>query len=67
MSRSPLDSNLLGKNTTNITMSIIESITVGTRTQDPISLIQPTEFPEQNGKAHIPGEPDPDLSSQDSS
>ena len=29
---------------------------------DPPPLTQPTEFPEQNGKGHVPGDPDPDPS-----
>ena len=34
---------------------------------EPTPLTRPTEFPEQNGKVHITGDPDPDPSSSESS
>ena len=67
MSRPNLDSTPLGTNKTNVTTSSIESIPVGTKTPEPMPLTRPTEFPEQNGKWYVPGEPDTDPSSSDSS
>ena len=67
MCRPPLDSTPLGTNKTNRTTSPIDLIPVGGGELDPMPLTQPKEFPEQNGKAHVPGEPDPDRSSPDSS
>ena len=67
MSRTTLDSAPLGTNTTNRTTSSIESIPVRTKTPEPTPLKLPEELPEQNGKAHVPGDPDPDPSSSDSS
>ena len=67
MSRPPLELTPLGMNTANGTTSTIDSIPVGTKTPEPMPLTPPTDFPilptdlpEQNGKAHIPGESDPD-------
>ena len=67
MSRPPLDSTPLGTNTTNRTIPPIESFPVGTKLPEPTPLTPPTEFSEQNGKGHVPGDPDPDPSSSDSS
>ena len=67
MSQPPLESTRLGTSMTNGTTSHIESIHVGTKTTKPTPQTQPTEFPEQNGKLHVPGELDPDPSSSDSS
>ena len=66
ISRPPLDSTPLGTNTTNRTISPIDSIPVETKTSYPTPLIRPTEFPQQNGKSHVPGELDPDPSLSDS-
>ena len=65
MSRPTLDLTPLGTNMTNGTTPQIDSITVGTKTPEPTAMTQPTEFPEQNVKAHVPGDPDPDLSLSD--
>ena len=62
-----LDSTPLDTNTANRTISTIDSIPVRTKTPEPMSLTQPMEFSEQNIKAHVPGDPDPDPSSLDSS
>ena len=67
MSPPTLDLTPLGTNMNNGTTSPIESIPVGTKMPDPMPLTIPTELPEQNGKAHFPGEPDPDPSSSYSS
>ena len=67
MGRPPLDSPLLGTNTNNGKKSPIDLIPVGTKTLDPTPLTRPTELIEQNGKAHVPGDPDPDPSSSYSS
>ena len=67
MNRSLLDLTHLGTNTANGTTSHIDSIQLGKKTPEPTPLTQPTELPEQNGKAHVPGEPDPDPSLSDSS
>ena len=74
MSRPPLDSNPLGTNTTNKKTSPIDSIPVGTKIPDPTPVTPPTDsqtlptyFPDQNGKVNVPGDPDPDPSSSDSS
>ena len=53
-------------NRTNRTTSPIDSIPVGTKTPDPTPLTQPMEFPEKDGKVHLPGDPDPDPSLSDS-
>ena len=66
MSRPHLDFTTLGMNTTNGTTSPIDSIPVGTKTPEPTPLIQPTGLLDQNGKTHVPGDPDPDPSSSDS-
>ena len=57
----------LGTNTTNVTTSPIESIPVVTKTPEPMTLTLTTELIEKNEKAHVPGEPDPDPSSSESS
>ena len=49
------------------TISPIESIPFRTKTPDPPPLTQPTKFPEENGKGHVPDEPYPDPSLSDSS
>ena len=67
MSRPPLDLTPLGTNTTNRTTSPIELIPVGTKLPEPTSLTPPTEFSEQIGKGHVPGDPYQDPSSSDSS
>ena len=67
MSQPHLNLTPLGTNTTNGKTSPIHLIPVGTKTPEPMPLTRPTELPEQNGKAHVPGEPDPDPSSSDSS
>ena len=74
MIRPPLDSTPLGKNTNNRKTSPIESIPVGTKMPEPTPLIPPMDLPtlttdltKQNGKAQIPGDPDPDPSLSDSS
>ena len=74
MSRPPLDSDPLGTNTNTGTTSPIESIPVGTKMPEPTPMTPPiylptltTDLPEQNGKTHIPGDPDPDPSSSYSS
>ena len=60
--RPHLDLTTLGMNTINGTTSPIDSIPVEKKTPDPTPLTQPTESSEQNGKAHVPGELDPDPS-----
>ena len=69
-----MESTPLGTNTTNGTTSPIGSIPVEKKTPKPMPLTPPkdlpappTDFPEQNGKAHIPGDPDTDPSLSDSS
>ena len=62
-----MDSTTLDTNTTNGKKSPIDSIPVETKTPDPMPLTRPTEPPEQNGKAHVPGDPDPDPSLSESS
>ena len=62
MSRPTLESTTLGKKTTNGTTSPIDSIPVRTKTPEPTPLTLPTEFPEQNRKAHVPGNLDPCMS-----
>ena len=66
MSQPTLDSIPLGTNTTNGTTSPIDSILVREKTPKPTPLTGPTKFLEQNGEAHIPGEPDTVQSSSDS-
>ena len=67
MRRPHLDSTPLGTNRTNRTTSHIDSNPVGKKTPEPTPLTRPIESPEQNGKAHVPGELDPDPTSSDSS
>ena len=67
MSQPTLDSTLLDTNTTNGKTSPIDSILVGTKTPEPTPLTRPTELSEQNGKAPVPGDLDPDPSSSESS
>ena len=55
MSQPRLDSTPLGINRTNGTTSPTDLIPVGTKIAEPTPLTQPTELPEQNGKAHVPG------------
>ena len=59
---SPIDDGKMVKVGTNC-----EMVKVGTKTPEPTPLTQPTEFSEQNGKAHILDDPDPDPSLSDSS
>ena len=58
MSRPTLDSTPLGTNTINLTTSPIASIPVGTKTPEPTPLTQPTEYPKQNKKVYVSGDPD---------
>ena len=74
MSRPHLDLTLFGTNNTNGTTSSIDSIPVGTKTPEPKKKTRPTDLPtqpkyllEQQGKAHVSGDPDPDSSWSDSS
>ena len=67
ISQPTLDLTPLGKNSTNRTTSPIDSIPVGTKTPDTMPLSQPTVFPEKNGKAHVPGDPNTYPSSSDAS
>ena len=67
MSRPTLDLTTLGINTTNKTTSPIDLIPVRTKTPDPTPLTRPTEFPEQNRKAHVPDDLNSDPSLSDSS
>ena len=67
MSRPSLDLTPLGTNTTNEKTSPSDLIPVNTKLPEPMPLTLPTDsptlptdFPEQNGRAHIPGDPDPD-------
>ena len=67
MSRLLLYSTPLGTNMTNGTTSPINSIPVRKKTPEPTPLTQPMDLPtlptnltEQNEKAHVPGDPDPD-------
>ena len=62
-----MESTPLGTNTTNVSTSPIDSIPAGTKTPEPTPLTRPTELPEQNGKVHVLGDPDPDPSLSDSS
>ena len=64
MSQPTLDLTPLGTNTTNRTMSLIDSIPVE-KMSEPTTLTQAKEFQEQNGKAPVPGDPDPDPSLSD--
>ena len=74
MSQPHLDLTPLGTNTTNRKMSPIDLISVETKTPEPTPQILPTDsptlpmdLPEKDGKAYVPVDPDPDLSSSDSS
>ena len=67
MSRLTLDSSPIGTNTTNGKTPPIDSISVGTKIPEPTPLTRPTEFTEQNGKAHVPDDPDPEPSLSDTS
>ena len=74
MSRPHLDLTLFGTNNTNGTTSSIDSIPVGTKAPEPKKQTRPTDLPtqpkdllEQQGKAHVSGDPDPDSSWSDSS
>ena len=69
MSRPPLYLTHFGKNTTNGTTSPIDLVSVGTKTPEPTLQTRPTDsptlptnLPEQNGKAHVPGDSDLDPS-----
>ena len=72
MSQLPLDSTPFGTNTTNLTTSPIGYIPVGTKMPEPEPQTRPMDSPtlstnssEQNKKAHVPWDPDPDPSSSD--
>ena len=67
MSQPTLESTHIGTNTTNGKKSPIELIPVGTKTPDPTPLKRSTEFPEKNGKVHVPDDPYLDPSFSDSS
>ena len=74
MSRPPLDSTPIGTDTNKGKTSPIDLIPVGTKTTEPTPLTPPTYFTtlptdltEQNGKSHVPGDPDPDPSLSDPS
>ena len=74
MSRPPLDLTPLGTNTNNGKTLPMDSIPIRTKSPEPTPLTLPTDsptlptnLPEQNGKLHVPGDPDPDPSSLDSS
>ena len=67
MIRPPLESTPLGMNTTIGTTSPIDFIPVRTKTPEPMPLTPPTDFPEQNIKAHVQVDPEPDPSLSDSS
>ena len=60
MIRPSLESTPIGTNTTNGTTSPIDSIPSKTKTPEPMPLTRPAGFPEQNGKAHVPGKLDSD-------
>ena len=67
MSQPTLDSTPIGKNTTNGTTSQIDLILIIIKLPDPTPLTLsmdspelPTNFTEENGKAHLPGDQDPD-------
>ena len=64
MSRPPLESTPLDKNTTNGKTSPSYLITVGTKSPNPMPLILPKYSPEL--PKYLPGEPDPDPSLSDS-
>ena len=66
MSWPPLDLTPLGKNTTNRTMSPIDLIPIRTKMTEPTPLTRPANLPDQNGKAHVPGDLDLDLSLSES-
>ena len=74
MGRPPLDSTPFGTNTTNRKRSPTDLIHVRKKALEPTPQTRPTDFPtlpmylpEQNGKAHVPGDPDPDPPSSYSS
>ena len=60
MSQPPLKSTPIGTNTTNRKTSPIDSIPVRPQRLEPATLTLPTDLPEQNGKLHVPGDPDTD-------
>ena len=62
MSQPNLNSTPLGTNKNNKTTSPIDSIPVITKMPEPTPLTRRTELSEQNGKAHVPGDPDPEKS-----
>ena len=67
MSQPPLELTPLGTNTSNGTTSPIDLILVEKKSPEPTILTLPMYLPEKNRKAHVPGDPDPDQSSSDSS
>ena len=68
MSQPTLDQNPLGTNTTNVIMLPIDLCPVRTKLPQLTPLELPTEFPERNRKAHVPGDlkSDPYLSDSSS-
>ena len=67
MNQPHLGSTLLGTNLNNRKTSPIESIPFGTKMPEATPRTLPTDVSEQNGKAHVPGDPDLDPSLSDSS
>ena len=67
MSRPTLDSAPFGTSTTNGTTSPIDSIPVGGETPYFTPLTRPTLLPEQNGKVHVPADPESKPPFSDSS
>ena len=69
MTRPPLDSTLLGTNTTKGTTSRVDSIPVGTKIPEPmpLALTLRTYFLEQNGRVDVAWDPYQEPSSSDSS
>ena len=54
LSRPPLDSTTIGTNTTNVTMSHLESTPIETKMPDPKPLTQPIFLSKLKGKSHVP-------------
>ena len=66
MSPPPLDLTPIGMNTINVTTLPIDLIPVKKNARA-YATDTTNMFSEENGKAHVPGDPDPDPSSSDSS
>ena len=62
-----MDLTPLGTNNNNGTTSPIDSIPVGIKSPEPTQVILPTDFPERNGKVHVPEDPYIEPSLSDSS